>query len=292
MSPDAGMLDQIFSSNQFFTGGAGLLFLGLMARVGQNSMRLGMILIRKRFLTSLEVTNQVERQRITAQAGHYGEPFENIRLSTFGKCSGFFNEILNDCFQIGKNEMNSGVTKFYTPRGPDWIQMSTVKSQRKLNSIFLADGSKKSIIGDVQEFLNNQNWYKDRGIPYKRGYLFYGPPGSGKTSTIMAIAGELNLDIGIVNLNEPGLGDERLFHLLDSAPMNSILLIEDIDRAFEASKSQKYADEKYVGMTHLTMSGLLNALDGIGSAHGMMVFLTTNHMEKYSLHCLIYFTQD
>lgn len=46
-----------------------------------------------------------------------------------------------------------------------------------------------SLIMDVEHFLSQPRWYIDRGIPYRRGYLLYGPPGSGKTSAIMAIAG-------------------------------------------------------------------------------------------------------
>ncbi len=45
------------------------------------------------------------------------------------------------------------------------------------------------LINDVDRFISHPNWYIDRGIPYRRGYLLYGPPGSGKTSAIMALAG-------------------------------------------------------------------------------------------------------
>jgi chaperone BCS1 len=51
-----------------------------------------------------------------------------------------------------------------------------------------------SLIKDVEHFLSHPNWYIDRGIPYRRGYLLYGPPGSGKTSAIMALAGFISID--------------------------------------------------------------------------------------------------
>lgn len=41
---------------------------------------------------------------------------------------------------------------------------------------------------DIQTFLSKHAWYEKRGIPYRRGYLLHGPPGTGKTSTIEAIA--------------------------------------------------------------------------------------------------------
>ena len=70
------------------------------------------------------------------------------------------------------------------------------------------------------------------GIPYRRGYLLHGPPGSGKTSFIQALAGALSYDICVLNLSERGLADDKLFHLLSNVPERSFVLIEDIDAAF------------------------------------------------------------
>ena len=70
------------------------------------------------------------------------------------------------------------------------------------------------------------------GIPYRRGYLLHGPPGSGKSSFIQALAGALNYDICLLNLSERGLHDDKLIHLLSNVVERSIVLIEDIDAAF------------------------------------------------------------
>ena len=70
------------------------------------------------------------------------------------------------------------------------------------------------------------------GIPYRRGYLLHGPPGSGKSSFIQALAGSLSYDIALLNLSERGLADDKLIHLLSNAPERSFVLIEDIDAAF------------------------------------------------------------
>jgi chaperone BCS1 len=76
--------------------------------------------------------------------------------------------------------------------------------------------------------------YNDRhvGIPYRRGYLLHGPPGSGKTSFIQALAGSLSYDICVLNLSERGLTDDKLFHLLSNVPERSFILMEDVDAAF------------------------------------------------------------
>jgi ATP-dependent Zn protease len=82
------------------------------------------------------------------------------------------------------------------------------------------------------------------GIPYRRGYLLHGPPGSGKSSFIQALAGSLGYDICLLNLSERGLADDKLFHLLSNAPERSIILMEDVDAAF--NKRVQTSEDGYV----------------------------------------------
>jgi chaperone BCS1 len=70
------------------------------------------------------------------------------------------------------------------------------------------------------------------GIPYRRGFLLHGPPGSGKTSFIQALAGSLGYDICLLNMSERGLADDKLIHLLSNVREQSFVLIEDVDAAF------------------------------------------------------------
>ena len=114
------------------------------------------------------------------------------------------------------------------------------------------------------------------GIPYRRGYLLHGPPGSGKSSYIQALAGALNYDICVLNLSERGLADDKLIHLLSNTPERSFVLIEDIDAAF--NKRVQTSEDGY--QSSVTFSGFLNALDGVASGEERIIFMTTNHSER------------
>lgn len=115
------------------------------------------------------------------------------------------------------------------------------------------------------------------GIPYRRGYLLHGSPGSGKSSFITALAGSFSLNICILNLSERGLTDDKLNHLMTNLPERSILLLEDIDSAFNL---RKQVGENEGFNSNVTFSGLLNSLDGVASGEKRIVFMTTNFVER------------
>jgi chaperone BCS1 len=58
---------------------------------------------------------------------------------------------------------------------------SKVKARRPLSSIILQEGVIGSLVEDVKEFLQTEDWYVKAGIPHRRGYLLHGPPGTGKS---------------------------------------------------------------------------------------------------------------
>lgn len=113
-----------------------------------------------------------------------------------------------------------------------------------------------------------------RGIPWRRGYLFHGVPGAGKTSIICALAGQFQMNLYILNIAGTGMSDDRLSGLLAKVPMRSLVLLEDVDSVFAQRKKSKDVSNK------LTFSGLLNALDGAASKEGMVLFMTTNHLDR------------
>jgi len=119
----------------------------------------------------------------------------------------------------------------------------------------------------------------------------YGAPGSGKTSIIQSLAGELGLDVYIISLSRSGLDDNGLQELITNLPDMCVALIEDIDAAFHHSISRVPENpERYIpgdrrqgnpfdDTPKVSLSGLLNALDGMGAQEGRLLFATTNRYE-------------
>ncbi|ODQ81937.1 hypothetical protein BABINDRAFT_33044 [Babjeviella inositovora NRRL Y-12698] len=204
-----------------------------------------------------------------------GTPFETVKLTTLYRDRFLFPDLLDEAKKLAL-KAREGKTVIFTSWGQDWRPFGQPRTKRLLESVVLDSGIKDEILLDVKDFLSSGEWYHKRGIPYRRGYLLYGPPGSGKTSFIQALAGDLDYNICILNLSESNLTDDRLNHLMNNIPERSILLLEDIDAAF--NKRDQTEEKGYTA--GVTFSGLLNALDGVASAEECITFMTTNHPEK------------
>ncbi|KZZ96142.1 bcs1 [Moelleriella libera RCEF 2490] len=218
----------------------------------------------------------VNREKHSTSNMNTGEPHEVVQLTTLWAHRHVFEEIFAEAHRLAA-KANEGKTAVYAARGVDWALLGDPRKKRPLGSVILDKGIKEHIVSDVQDFLSRQQWYVDRGIPYRRGYLLYGPPGSGKSSFIQALAGELNFGVAMINLSEMGMTDDKLAYLLTKLPKQCLLLLEDADAAF-VNRRQRDAD----GFTgaNVTFSGLLNALDGVAAGEERIAFLTTNHIDR------------
>lgn len=254
-------------------------------------------------------------------------------------------------------------------RAGAWSKTSS-RPSRPMETVILDEHQKTMIQQDMNEYLHplSPKWYATRGIPYRRGYLFHGPPGTGKTSLSFALAGIFGLEIYAISLQEPTLTEGDLMQLFNGLPRRCIVLLEDIDSAGlirdgksdddddngkrRKRKNEKEADEKdsddkaekdgkekgqgkdgkrgkdskatekdddkftlqdlakelksiggsgvaggFGGRggrhggsneqnsnrqpgTGISLSGLLNAIDGVATHEGRILIMTTNHPEK------------
>lgn len=169
---------------------------------------------------------RAERTRESMVDRNTGSPVETLKLSALGTRTDFFQKMLLEARQSALSEQSGKTLIYHAGLGGDWGLFGWPKDKRPFKSVVLDSHIADDIKNDMTEFLGSSKWYYDRGIPYRRGYLLYGPPGCGKTSFITALAAAIEHDIAILNLSDRGLTDDRLNVLFARAPLNSIILLE------------------------------------------------------------------
>ncbi len=199
-----------------------------------------------------------------------GKPWEKVEFTAIGRNISIFDNIIKDSYTLAAQYEEDKIM-IYNNWGSEWRPMGAPRMKRPLDSVILADNVVHNILADVREWMDSSQWYIDRGIPYRRGYLLHGPPGSGKSSFIFALAGSLNYNICMLNLSERGMTDDRLALALSNVPANSIVLLEDIDAAFpnrdDAEGSSISSTRPVNTGSNVTFSGLLNVLDGVAARY-------------------------
>lgn len=153
----------------------------------------------------------------------------------------------------------------------EWSREPSVP-ERRIETVILAPGVTDFLVSDVQKFIESEADYDRLGIPWHRGYVFHGPPGTGKTSIARGLSSRFELDLYLMALHDLE-EDTSLIQLITSIQPRSILLIEDVDISSAATTR---AEKK----STISMSGLLNALDGVATPHGLITMMMTNDVTK------------
>jgi chaperone BCS1 len=249
---------------------------------------------------------QIERQqrKMSDGWGRITEQ-ESLTLTCFGRSTEPIKTLIRDA-RAYYHKGNTGKTVIKRPWGEGYWTTIAKRPCRPMNTVVLDEDSKMDVLVDINEYLNpaTARWYSNRGIPYRRGYLFHGPPGTGKTSLSFALAGVFGLDIYVISLLEPSLTEKELGMLFRNLPARCIVLLEDIDTAGLARKpdSEDDTDEKVNNEANvvealtkaitkanqkpkeepnngsISLSGLLNIIDGTSS-------YTFLYLSRLSLFC-------
>ena len=151
---------------------------------------------------------------------------------------------------------------------------------RSTDSVALAPGQMDRLVADLGLFLTSRARYDESGIPYHRGYLFEGPPGGGKSSVARALAAHFNLDLWYMPLSDIP-GDTDLLRQIAEI-RGGILLLEDVD-VFSAIKDRDHdGPDQAAGAVgrRVTLSGMLNALDGVATPPGLVTVMSTNKPDQ------------
>jgi len=270
-------------------------------------------------------------------AGRYGSfvqvPAGNepLILRCIGRNPEPLKDFLRHCKEVTKQSEESKTAIFSQGdvrynQGMMWVGPQLVLN-RPLDTIELDDHTKTSLVQDVEDYLKpkTREYYAINGIPYRRGYLFHGPPGTGKSSFCRALAGHFRLELYMLSLASNTIDEATLIGLFQALPTKCLVLLEDIDSAGivrEETKGPVNATEllqadtvsvappppppgmswppaprpvnpgtsrRPVSLEHLsfmetksviTLSTLLNVIDGTAAKEGRILVMTTNSPES------------
>ncbi|WJX09320.1 hypothetical protein P8452_00167 [Trifolium repens] len=208
---------------------------------------------------------------------------------------------LNHVLREGKAlKVKNRQRKLYTNSGSYWSHV-VFEHPSTFETLAMDLEKKKMIIDDLVTFSKAGEFYARIGRAWKRGYLLYGPPGTGKSTMIAAMANLLGYDLYDLELTAVKDNTE-LRKLLIETSSKSIIVIEDIDCSLDLTgqrrkknvkkeeEEEKDLREKKSGImeeregksSNVTLSGLLNFIDGLWSACGgeRLIVFTTNYVEK------------
>jgi len=228
----------------------------------QFSQRLGYFFVKWNGSRFIVVKDRIERKESRSEYP-YTDYYEIIgfkKSKTIEFISSLHEENINEKSQI----------KCYTNTDYGEWNFYQKLEHKSLSSIILPEGIKEGIIDDMEEFLKSKDWYLERSIPYSRGYLLHGDAGNGKTSTIISTAQHFNKNLYMLDLNSLK-GDSELKYAFKNIEPNTIVSLEDVDKAFNQRKE---------GVEGISFSCLLNCLDGAFQKSGVIIFMTTNHIEN------------
>ena len=210
-----------------------------------------------------------ERKEGGGKDGGWSIFSETITMNTLGRDPSLIRSILEEARDQAYTDLK--LVGIYVGQWGEWHRVHEIVP-RSLDSVILPQGVVPSLLRDLRTFLSSEEWYRERGIPWRRGLLFEGIPGTGKTSIVSALAGELGLDLYTCNITDRGMNDQSLLSSLLKVKPKSAILLEDIDGLVDGREMQ--------GESGVTFSGLLNALDGVASKPGTVTFMTTNHIDQ------------
>jgi chaperone BCS1 len=200
---------------------------------------------------------------------------ESVVLKTIGRKQDIFRKMMEEIYRTFIKQEEKKPELYAWGTWSEWRKLHAY-SPRPIDSVIMPTGDKERVIKSIESFRANHDWYTEMGIPYHKGYLFYGPSGTGKTSLVSGLSSYFNSSVYMLKLSD--MTDTSLREAVTNVEPNSFLVIEDIDCIRASHKRVKKDDPKVE--KGVTLSGLLNVIDGVFSPPGAIFVMTTNHKEK------------
>lgn len=237
------------------------------------------------------------------------EGTEPLVVMCLGRSVEPVKRFLDMCREFGEKQREAYVTiRASRSRYDDQSWETTIlRPIRPIETIHFDEKAKAELVADLRNYLDpaTRRFYTERGIPYRRGYLMHGPAGTGKTSLSLALAGLFGLELYLLHV--PSVRDDQdLEKLFTTLPPRCFVLLEDIDAVGIKNRGGRRRDldgdddndneggdkddddgdsddedrSRYGGPSRVTLSGLLNVLDGVASQEGRIVLMTSNYAER------------
>ncbi|KUL81422.1 hypothetical protein ZTR_09480 [Talaromyces verruculosus] len=176
---------------------------------------------------------------------HKRDHHEEISISSIGTSPKILMDLLGECREQYLKLIQRKVPVFQ-PEGGEW-KRTGLRHARDISTVLMDEAVKKEVLEDMKQFLDEQTqeWYTARGLPYKRG-----------------------------------LGDAGLAKLFTQLPPRCVILLEDVDAVgLDRKNASVKQTQKDVAHHGVSLSGLLNVIDGVGSPEGRVLIMSTNHID-------------
>lgn len=176
----------------------------------------------------------------------------------------------------GFNSEEVPIGSKYEARPVRWDrdQLGLPKKKDPLGFLALSDDILDAYYEAVR-WKREEKWFKSRGVPWKRGWLLWGGPGTGKTAFVRALAQDLNMPVIAFDLSTMSNDDFKRSWENNLYNTPCIFLFEDIDAVFEGRKNISCSNL----VQGLSFDCFLNTLDGIENTEGIFVIVTTNRID-------------
>lgn len=211
---------------------------------------------------------------------------ESLTFQTIGRDQRLLKQFVHDIAACHKRRL--GVRSLLYMYDDGWSRVESYVP-RLFESVILASGEKEHLLHDIRKFKSSWQRYRQLGVPYHRGYLLYGPPGNGKTSLVSALSAKFEMSVYAINLTD--FNDRSLMHAINDVSPDSVVLFEDIDcmttgqprgispEAQDENAAASREGKKDSTQSRVTLSGLLNVLDGFNAPENVLFMMTSNHVE-------------
>ncbi|KAH0466783.1 hypothetical protein IEQ34_004021 [Dendrobium chrysotoxum] len=225
-------------------------------------------------------------QEETQSNSRYGETSIQVRLFELKFHSKYKDVMLNNYFSHileRSKEIKAAdrQLKITMNQYDEWHYSIELNHPATFGTLAMDAELKRTIMEDLARFVKRKEYYKRIGKAWKRGYLLFGPPGTGKSSLIAAMANYLRFDIYDLDLKEL-CSNTELKTLLVGMPNKSMLVIEDIDCSIDLRNRDEEKETKSKPEDEVTLSGILNCVDGLWSTSGeeRIIVFTTNYKDR------------